>query len=154
MMRTVGKVRKRLKQVQFKHQKKYLDLHLKRRPCNCKWNSEQRYIHEGTRQLKILGMCMYSVENPEWDTDICESVSQANTCPHFCVRTSKEELKESFEALLRDEEFVNTYCKDIAALRWVIHNDSEELNGHSRWQRLKKWMSFGFTKNKSNGKLR
>ena len=138
-MRTSGKVKKRLKQAEFKHQKKYLDAHLKRDPCNCKWNSEQRYLHEGTGQLKVLGMCMFSVENPTWGVDICEVTAQAQNCPHFSPPKSKEALKEDFGTMLEDEQFVSTHCKDVAALRWVLNGDSDT---HKPWySRFFSWFS-------------
>lgn len=139
-MRSKGQVKKRLKQVRFKHQKKFLESHLKRKPCNCKWNSEQKYVHEGTGQLRVLGMCMYSVENPDWDVDICEVIEQAQKCPNFSPPKSKDELKEEFEELCSDEEFVNTHFKDVAALKWVLNGDGELFTPW--YQRFWRWVTF------------
>jgi hypothetical protein len=137
-MKSTAQVRTKLKNSVFKHKKKYLESQLKQKPGNCKWNSKQKYLHRGTGELRVIGMCMYSVEDPSWDTDICESDATAQQCSKFCPMKDKEQLTEEFEELLDDQQFVSTHCKDLAALRWVL-NGEEHADQPTKWRRFLGW---------------
>lgn len=138
-MRTSSEIRKKLKQARFKHLKKHLETNLRCRPTNCKWNSTQRYIHEGTGQLKIIGMCMYSVEDPKWEIDICETEATARDCPNFIPLKNKEQLKEEFSILEQDEEFSHLHFREVTTLKWVLNGD-DSARIPTVWERIQSWL--------------
>jgi len=129
-------IRKRLKELEYRHLKKSYESNLKRRPRNCKWNACHEFVDMKTFEKKTLGICMYSTVHPGViTTDVCETAVVALKCPCFELKKSKELIKLEIMSELNDKEALNTKYKDIRELKIVLGELKDPpLNW---WQRFK-----------------
>lgn len=106
-----GEVRQKLKQVRFRHLKREIESRLRVTAKNCIHNVplEVRKAEVGFCALKHV-VC-----------DLSEGKDHAPTCPNFGLRSSKEEIKAEFQALM-DAPIHEIAAKypDLAALTWVV----------------------------------
>jgi len=127
-MRRESQIRHKLKQVIFRHRKKYVEQGLSPRPENCEHNIVVRLpIHTGNRAT--IRVCAYS--DDEIDNDVvCDSTmggdQQARKCPYFNCCHTPETLKDEFsqklglgDAVTQAGVLAKEY-PDIIALMWVL----------------------------------
>lgn len=121
-----GKVKHKLRQVIFRHRKRFIANGLKRRPHNCCHNAEVKNPRRmGNKE--IVRLCLYQVENlEEWNNVVCDSTQQAQECPHFQCRNKPDDLKRMFTTSLGldgtpvEIGWIAKHYPDIAALTWVL----------------------------------
>lgn len=133
-MRSPSQVRQQLKQLKFRARKKVLSDNFKVSPCRCRYNKEVKL----SERLSV-GTCTYREDG--WEVVVCDESSasgrkQARNCSKFCPLKTSDDIKEEFEALIRDAENsgdvgpVAYFYPDIAALLWVLapwEQDSDSL---------------------------
>lgn len=124
MSTVISKVKQKLKQVKFRHLKKYLSANLKEDPRNCTHNEIQ------TSEKGEVGVCGY--EGAKTQGMICDinyDSDRAKTCGLFCPKKDKSSLKKEFfefvdqspRAILAQE------FSDITALMWVLETIGDDL---------------------------
>lgn len=127
-MRRESQIRHKLKQVIFRHRKKFVEHGLSRRPENCEHNRVVSLpIHTGNRAT--IRICDYADDDTENDV-VCDSTMggevQARACPYFGCCNSPETLKDEFSHKLglgEGETQAGVLAKeypDIIALMWVL----------------------------------
>lgn len=134
-MKTEGQIRQQLKQVSFRHLQKHLRHKLNPRPHNCIHNTEVR-LDENTS----IFVCGYQdPENPNTkvpeifmpcDSRVPGCDAAAKICRFFQPLETKPDIKKAFSDLISSKdlgEVAYTY-PDIAALRWVLGGEVEELD--------------------------
>jgi hypothetical protein len=128
-------IKHKLRQVIFRHRKRFIADHLRRRPSNCSFNGQCR---TPGRDRKAVGVCLFQVrvpgepDDPEkrWNNVICDEnqagIDQAQGCPHFEARFEAGDLKQMFDTIIGlDGTPVNAAqmsrdYPDIMALTWVL----------------------------------
>ena len=140
-MQDRGAIHHKLRQVQYRHLKREIELAYKKRPCNCIYNEVHRTMCVEDKGEPIA-LCMFSAENPEeWQGIICDEeldgLATARACDLFKVRRTKVEIKAEFQKLLEsDLGAVSHVYPDIAALMWVLDEKGQHL---SLWQQFLLW---------------
>jgi len=82
---------------------------------------------------RTLGLCVKGSEDPEtWNGDICEDDVDAQRCPYFELKVTKEQLLTQVNKELSDLDWLKQNQPDVYALAWVL----EETPKLSWWQRL------------------
>jgi hypothetical protein len=82
---------------------------------------------EALAVAQTLGLCMYGAENPEqWPGNICEEPIDAQRCPLFVAKTTREALRKQFEEQIRDSEWVRVNMPEVHSLLWVLANEQKE----------------------------
>jgi hypothetical protein len=114
-MKTPYQVREKLKQATFYHRKKYLKQNLKKLPWNCTYNKEITLPNKKGEKVRI---CTY---NNCYDP--CYKQEHSECCNVFTPKRSEKDLKEDFNNLLKDKEYVNKNFKDLTALAWTLGSD-------------------------------
>lgn len=134
-MKREGQIRHKLKQVIYRHRKKFVEEGLAKRPCNCEYNDVVRLpLHTGNRAT--IHICQYEDDSEGWHNRVCDSSMggdvQAKSCPYFeCINTP-ESLKNEFgKTLGLGGEEIQTGVlaqkyPDVMALMWVL--DTEQKN--------------------------
>jgi hypothetical protein len=135
-MKREGQIRHKLKQVIFRHRKKFVEKGLSRRPENCAHNGVVRLpVHTGNRAT--IRVCQYRDEDTdEWNNRVCDSTmagdEQARHCPYFECGNTPDVLKATFSKKLglggeevKSGALAQEY-PDIIALMWVL--ESEQKN--------------------------
>jgi hypothetical protein len=128
-MRTHGQIRHKLKQLIFRHRKKFVEKGLAQRPHNCEHNGVVRLpVHTSNRAT--IHICQYMGEDKEWNNRVCDSSmggdEQAKGCPYYAGCHTPESLKADFNKKLGlDGEPVASGAlaqeyPDIVALMWVM----------------------------------
>lgn len=80
----------------------------------------------GLPVVQTIGLCMYGSEDPEtWGGTICEDPIDAQRCPLFKAKVTREALAAEFEAQIRDLEWVKTNMPEVHALLWALDEDKE-----------------------------
>ena len=106
-----GEIRQKLKQVRFRHLKREIEYRLRVTAKNC--------VHNGPLEVRgeTVGFCALK----HIVCDLAENKDHAATCPNFGLRSSKEEIKAEFQALM-DAPIHEIAAKypDLAALTWVV----------------------------------
>ena len=126
-MREPGAVRHQLKQAVFRRLKKRLVDELATAPRNCGHNGmvEMPSSLGGGK----LGMCQYPSPNGQFKPGVCdarhEGIAQAERCPYFVLRHTKEELKIGYKDFLARAPFeeIKRIYPDIAAYMWVLNGE-------------------------------
>lgn len=88
-------------------------------------NSAYNRITQDRHHLPVvqtLGLCMLGASDPEeWPGDrICEEPIDAQRCPDFTSRLSKEEVLASFKAQVGDPQWLEAHLPKAAMLLWVL----------------------------------
>lgn len=135
-MKSRSQVIKKLRDVKYRYLHKKFKNQLKVSHRNCIHN----YTHVGkdTEDMDTeVGLCLLGSSNPEeWKGTICDEDVQAQSCPFFKNKFSKDVMLRSFYEELEDETVVSAEYKDIAALQWVIGERVCDWD-LTRWQRVK-----------------
>lgn len=132
-MKTEGQIKQKLKQVVYRHRKKFISSGMAKKPANCLYNRAVRLpVHTGNRAtIRVCGL----VQNGEHVCNvICDSTMagdrQAEKCSFFENKDTAEELKKQFKAKIGLDgsavsigEIAREY-PDIAALMWVLGSGS------------------------------
>jgi hypothetical protein len=83
---------------------------------------------------------MFGAEDPEtWPGDICDEPIDAQRCPKFEPRLSKEVLLTEFREQITDAHWLMENMPEIDALLWVL--DDTAANLHLPWW-LRLWYRF------------
>ena len=135
-MKREGQIRHKLKQVIFRHRKRFVERGLSQRPENCAHNGVVRLpVHTGNRAT--IRVCRYQSEDSgEWNNRVCDSTmageEQARKCSYFQCRHTAEQLKDSFKGKLGlGEKGVHPGAlaqefPDVVALMWVLDSEQQE----------------------------
>lgn len=74
---------------------------------------------------QALGTCGYGLENPEeWSGTICEDPIDAQRCPLFVPKSSKDALLTEFQEQLATQGWLEEHMPEVAALLWAL-DDTE-----------------------------
>lgn len=86
-----------------------------------------RITREGKRGLPVLqtmGLCMLGAESIEqWPGTICEDPIDAQRCPIFHPRTSKEDLWAEFTSQMQDDAWLRENLPEVHTLYWVLSSE-------------------------------
>lgn len=136
-MKKEGAVRQKLKQVMYRHRKKYMEKNLEPLPSNCSHNRAVKLpLLPGPGQIHV---CRY-VEEGVWNDKVCDlrfgGEKVARECPFFTCKKTAEELKEAFQSSVRkaidNQQAMGLLAHrfpDVAALMWVLDQTPEEILG-------------------------
>ena len=91
-------------------------------------NTEYNRITRGDNRtglpvLQTMGLCMYGSDDPEkWPGTICEDPVDAKRCPPqaFTPKVTPEQVKQEFEAQIKDLVWVKKNLPEVNALLWVL----------------------------------
>lgn len=130
-VKTVGAVKHKLNQVRFRHLKRRLEAELQPSPLNCGHNQRLPEYASTQGQEAPPALCMFGADDRmTWEPSFCDERldqgARARTCPHFCVRRTKDEIKTEFYLALDRMTLpeVAYHYPDMAALLWVL--DAED----------------------------
>lgn len=136
-MRTDGQIRHKLKQLIFRHRKKFVEKGLSQKPPNCKHNGVVRLpVHTANRAS--IHVCLFK-EDETWNNRVCDSSmggdKQAQECPHYEGCHTPESLKADFAHKMglgdnqtSSGELAKEY-PDLIALMWVLGTAQKKKNG-------------------------
>lgn len=127
-MKREGQIRQQLKQVIYRHRKRYVTEGLKQKPVNCKHNDVVRLpVHTANRAT--IRVCRFQ-NGQGWNNRVCDSSmggdEQAQECPYFDCKNTPKGLKEEFSSQLGLDGtpvvkgILARDYPDIAALLWVL----------------------------------
>lgn len=129
-MKTVGKIRHKLRQVRHRLLQKAIRTGLSKKPCNC----EHAGLVRGNSSEPLFYVCLLDSDKPrEWEGTICDP-SVPNTCPFFKPFREKEQITQEFnhefDALLSQKDIgsIASQYPDVAALLWVIAGEDDDRN--------------------------
>lgn len=83
-------------------------------------------IHEGVqRRLPVIGLCMLGSEDPEqWAGAICEDPIDAQRCPYYTTKITRESVEQGFSQNLQDLEWVRANLPEVYGLLWALGSDT------------------------------
>lgn len=127
-MKTESQIKRKLKQVSFRHRQKYVQKGLAVKPCNCKYNGSLEF--KTPDKLHQIRICTYSDDQVDWNNRVCDEglggLKQAQGCPFYECRNTPESLKKEFDASIgldgtkvQSKDIARKY-PDIMALYWVL----------------------------------
>jgi len=136
-VKTENQIRHKLKQVVFRHRKKFLESKMKCLPENCAHNKLVKLrLPHGHQTLRL---CSYKQDEVDQTDMICDSnmggVKQAESCTYFSIRFDVDELKKQFASRLgidgTDVEFsfLAKEFPDVIALLWVLGDEQPSEKG-------------------------
>jgi hypothetical protein len=99
-----------------------------------------RIDRTGLPVVQTMGFCVKGAEDPtSWTGTICEDAADADRCPWFTPRQSKEDLLAEFTEQLRNKDWIQKHLPAVYELLWVL--GTEPSNYHLPWwKRL--WFRF------------
>lgn len=106
-----NKIKDKLKQLKYQYLKKIFEKYLIRNPENCKYNKE---IYLSKQRLQV---CTFDLDNTK-ELDMCYKKEHSEYCNAFCLKYSKETLRDAFIKELKDPQTRATKYKDINVLYW------------------------------------
>tara|TARA_Y100000310_G_scaffold194428_2_gene194420 strand:+ start:11820 stop:12404 length:585 start_codon:yes stop_codon:yes gene_type:complete len=131
-MKSEAKVRRKLKQVMFRHLKKRLQTTLRKRPENCLYN-RQPSTHPKLKPVTGLPrVCIHA----EQAGAICD-ISHPNSadykgCPFFTPAESEAQVRKAFIELAKSpRDRVAEHMPDAAALMWVLDQEDGVPQGEA-----------------------
>lgn len=128
-MRSEGRVRHKLAQVQFRHLKDAVRKGLSVRPENCNHNG----VLEGAPDRVHLCLLPPDLTDAAGKVVTCDAryggLERARGCPDYSCRHTKDRLKGEFMEFLRTAPLADVAHRypDIAALRWVLDQGVEDV---------------------------
>jgi len=144
-MKKAAEIKRKLKQVLYRHRKKYVEEGLRRRPANCTHNAVIEIGDPSRSNRTHLRICTWGIEDAkepgafrqedggEWNAVTCDESlggrKQCRDCPTFECGSEAEDLKAAFATMLGvdgtevDIGWIAKQYPDVAALMWVL--DSE-----------------------------
>jgi hypothetical protein len=123
-MKSEAAVRRKLKQVLFRHLKQDLERNFQKLPHMCGLNGKPQ--GPGLPRMCLLGANLPGT----WQGQVCDASvdggkEQARTCPYWKPLRTKEEIKDEFKALVaKNRAAVASRFPDAAALLWVLDEDT------------------------------
>jgi hypothetical protein len=85
--------------------------------------------------LQTLGLCMLGASSPEeWNGTICEDPIDAQKCPTFEMKDTKESIWVDFHSQIKDLVWVQQNMPEVYGLLWAL--GSEKIPGLPWWKRL------------------
>ena len=122
-------IKHKLRQVVFRHRKRFIEDALRRRPCNCKHNGQIKTPRHSEKQ--VVRLCLYGIDDREqWNNVVCDEAfgggKQAQNCPYFVVQHEATDLKAMFDSVIGldgtpvDPAYMAKHYPDIMALTWVL----------------------------------
>lgn len=82
--------------------------------------------HQGLPVVQTIGLCMLNADRPEdWQGTICEDPIDAQRCPYFDPKISKDDVWDGFVHDLSDADWVQLNLPQVHELRWVIAEEKD-----------------------------
>ena len=129
-MKSVGKIKHKLRQVRHRLLQKAIRTGLSKKPCNC----EHAGLVRGNSSEPLFYVCLLDSDRPrEWEGTVCDP-SVPNTCPFFKPFREKEQIADDFnrefDELLSQKDIgtIASQYPDVAALLWVIAGEDDDRN--------------------------
>lgn len=154
-MRSVDEIRERIRGVLTRELDQRVAQAQKRLPHRCVHNHrhtlDTRKAAEGednefynritTRRalpvVNTIGLCMLDSDDPEsWSGTICEDPIDAQKCPVFEAKQSKEEILLQFQKELAKDGWVEAEFPEVAALLWAIEYEGADVIQVPWWKAL------------------
>jgi hypothetical protein len=96
------------------------------------------YNRIGLPVVQTIGLCMLGKENPEeWNGTICEDPVDAQRCPYFTGKVTKEQIRLDFETQVRDAKWLEVNLPEVYGLLWTL--DRNAVVQLPWWKRLWFW---------------
>lgn len=87
---------------------------------------------------QTIGLCTLGKDTPaEWNGTICEDPVDAQRCPYFNGKQTKESVLREFEEQLRDMNWVSQNLPEVHGLLWVLEYEPVRLPW---WKRVWFWV--------------
>jgi len=151
-MRTSRQIENRVRQLLAEELDRRLREAQARLPTNCVFNQRQPLdlrkqvedepnpnYNRVTDTDQTLGLCMYGSEDrEEWAGTICEDPVDAQRCPLFKSKVSKEQLWNQLRIDLSGEGWAKEKLPEVAALMWAL--DRTIPPPIPWWKRLWFWL--------------
>lgn len=68
-----------------------------------------------------LGLCTLGMENPEqWNGTICEDPIDAQRCPYFTSKITKDDLRREFDIQVHDPLWLESNLPEVHGLVWAL----------------------------------
>lgn len=137
-MKSETRVKSKLRQALFRHYKVEMDQSLSICPESCVFNVQPKTDNDQGRPIGPR-VCAHTFYAQNGETTYCDSSLdpvQAEVCPVFTARGTKEEmkahLKDKFRGLkdLPRHEIAKQGYHDVAALLWVLVDEDENHSDH------------------------
>ncbi len=127
-MQPIGKILQKIKQVKFRHLKRFLEDHLGRKSQNCLYNRSSLLSFQGQEAVCICG---HAFETNDWVAGACDvrvNPDLARTCDKYEAQHQKAELKKAFNNFLETSDIASIakHYPDLAALLWVVDEEDFE----------------------------
>jgi hypothetical protein len=99
-------------------------------------NSNYNRISLTVVQDQSIGLCTLGKDNPEeWNGTICEDPVDAQRCPYFQSKVTKEDLSREFQEQVEDMGWLERNLPEVYGLLWAL---SEPVK-LPWWKRLWFW---------------
>lgn len=120
-MRDESAIRRKFKQVCFRHLKKLLRANFRKQPHTCQHN---KMTPVGGSPSNQVGVCKHPEANalPLCDLRVAGCEDYARECPRWVARSEKEGIRKAFYDLINSKDrgrIVSEY-PDVGALLWVM----------------------------------
>lgn len=77
---------------------------------------------------QTIGLCMLGSEDPEtWGGTICEDPVDAQRCPYFSARESKDEILLTLRKDSQDSEWLQANLPEVYGLLWALQDRPPKL---------------------------
>jgi len=139
-VKSESQIKQKVKQVIFRHRKRYVQEGLARHPQNCVHNDKIHLpVHTSNRAtIRVCTWGIAHVKSPgeghdgeAWNNRVCDASmggeQQAVECPFFTPCSTADELKAEFNENLgieggtpKDIGYIAKHYPDVAALLWVL----------------------------------
>lgn len=68
-----------------------------------------------------IGLCTLGMEKPEeWNGTICEDPIDAQRCPYFTSKVSKDDIQKDFDSEVNDLGWLQQNLPEVYGLLWVL----------------------------------
>lgn len=68
-----------------------------------------------------IGLCTLGMDKPEeWNGTICEDPIDAQRCPYFTTKVSKEDIQRDFNVEVNDLDWLRVNLPEVYGLLWVL----------------------------------
>ena len=138
-MKKTTEIKRKLKQVLYRHRKKYVEEGLKRRPANCKHNAIIEIGDASRTNRTHLRICTWGAGQTQdgegWNNTTCDEGlggrKQCRECRFYECRNEADDLKAEFATILGidgtevDIGWIAKQYPDVAALMWVLDSEPQ-----------------------------
>jgi hypothetical protein len=152
-MKTIRDVYQKLREVKYHHLVKLYKRYLKKSPENCKYNYKYEFISDG--QVREIRLCLLHQPNLDLKSgvfphlvDVCELPKHSVNCDAFIPKYSKDDIKNKFEEILKENALREKLYPDICALEWVLEKSVINIPLLGSIQRLYYMIKHKLSKNK------